>query len=404
VFRFLTAGESHGPELTAIIEGVPSGLRIRTEYIDEQLGRRQGGYGRGARQKIETDTIAYTSGVRFGYSTGNPITLVVKNRDWANWTTEMSAEPLPEDAPPLKRESVVPRPGHADYAGMIKYNHPTLRPVLERASARNTATLVAVGAVARLLLGEFGITIGSHVVSIGGIRADIGHIDLRDVAAAAEASPVRVADKQAEEKIIAAIDEARSSGDTLGGVFEVIAMGSPVGLGTYAHWDRKLDGRIAQALMSIQAIKGVEIGMGFAVADVPGSQVHDEFRYDDEVRFTRGSNNAGGTEGGVSNGEPIIVRAAMKPIATLMKPLQSVNMDTKQAVPAFAERSDVCAVPAAAVIGEAMVAIVIAEAFCEKFGSDSMVEMRAHFDAYQKMVSDRAAMKSPSATTGGIQP
>jgi len=396
VFRFLTAGESHGPGLTAVVEGIPAGLRVKTDYINEQLKRRQGGYGRGARQKIETDTVEYVSGIRFGLTTGNPITLFVKNRDWANWTTEMSFEPLPDDAGPLKRESVIPRPGHADYAGMIKYNHPTLRPVLERASARNTATLVAVGALARLLLAEFGIEISSHVVNIGGIRANIDNLDLRDIAALAESSPVRVADKDAESRIIALIDDAKSKGDTLGGVFEVIALGMPVGLGTYAHWDRRLDARLAQALMSIQAIKGVEIGMGFAVADVPGSQVHDEFFYDnDERRFTRGSNNAGGTEGGISNGEPVIARAAMKPIATLMKPLSSVNMNTKDGVPAFAERSDVCAVPAAAVIGEAMVGIAIAESFCEKFGSDSIEEMRAHFDAYKKMVDDRAALKSP---------
>ncbi|HEX5324107.1 MAG TPA: chorismate synthase [Capsulimonadaceae bacterium] len=391
MFRFLTAGESHGPALTAIVEGVPAGLRVQAEPINEQLKRRQGGYGRGARQKIETDTVEFLSGIRFGETLGDPITMVVKNRDWANWTKKMQIEPLAKGEEPPVAPITIPRPGHADYAGMMKYGHHDLRNVLERASARNTATLVAIGAVARILLAEFGIAITSHVVNIGGIKVDADGIDMRKIAELSEESPVRVVDKAVEEKIIEAINTAKYNGDTLGGVFEVIAIGVPVGLGTNSQWDRRIDARLAQALMSIQAMKGVEIGMGFGVADVLGSQVHDPFYYDDdEARFIRSSNNAGGTEGGMTNGEPIVVRAAMKPIATLMKKLPSVNLETKEPVPAFAERSDVCAVPAAAVIGEAMVAIVIAEFFTEKFGGDSLCEMRENYKAYMAQVKARS--------------
>jgi chorismate synthase len=389
VFRFLTAGESHGPALTAIVEGVPAGLRIEAESINSHLKRRQGGYGRGARQKIESDTVEFLSGVRFGKSLGSPITMVVRNRDWANWTTRMSIEPLADDdeAPKV---ITVPRPGHADFAGMMKYGHDDLRNILERASARNTATSVAVGSVARLLLAEFGISVVSHVVNIGGIKVDADKIDFRQIGALSDDSPVRVVDKEAEAKIIAAIDAAKYRGDTLGGVFEVVVLGAPVGLGSHVHWDRRIDGQLAQALMSIQAIKGVEIGMGFHSADIPGSEVHDPFFYDgDDERFVRGSNNAGGTEGGMTNGEPIVVRAVMKPIATLMKQLPSVNLTTKEGVPAFAERSDVCAVPAAGIVGEAMVAIVIAQALTEKFGGDSVAEMRANYDAYMETVKSR---------------
>ena len=392
MFRFLTAGESHGPALTAVIEGIPAGLPVLAEPINAQLKRRQGGYGRGARQKIESDTVEILSGIRFGKALGSPLTLVVRNRDWANWTVKMSVEPLPEgQAPP---PITVPRPGHADYTGMMKYGHDDLRNTLERSSARNTATLVAVGAVARLLLAEFGVSVASHVVNIGGVRVNADHIDLRQVAALAEDSPVRVADPEAEARIIAAIDEAKYRGDTLGGTFEVVTLGLPVGLGSYSQWDTRIDGKLAQALMAIQAIKGVEIGIGFGAADVPGSQVHDPFFYDDaqgggDARFRRGSNNAGGTEGGITNGEPLVIRAVMKPIATLMKQLPSVNLETKEGVPAFAERSDVCAVPAAAVVGEAMVALVLAQEMCLKFGGDSLDEMRANYDAYQHTVAGR---------------
>ncbi len=394
MFRFLTAGESHGPALTTIVEGVPAGLPITAGPINAQLKRRQGGYGRGARQKIESDTAEILSGIRFGRALGSPITLVVRNRDWANWTTKMSVEPLPEGEEETKTITV-PRPGHADYAGMMKYGHDDLRNILERSSARNTATQVAVGAVARLLLSEFGISIASHVVNIGGIKS-AGPLDLRRVGELAEDSPVRVAGKDAEARIIAAIDDAKYRGDTLGGTFEVVALGLPVGLGSHVHWDTKIDGKLAQALMSIQAIKGVEIGIGFGAADIPGSQVHDAFYYDSaqengDAKFRRGTNNAGGTEGGMTNGEPLVVRAVMKPIATLMKQLPSVNLATKEGVPAFAERSDVCAVPAAAVIGEAMVAIVLAQLMCEKFGSDSLSEMKSNYDHYQQTVAARTA-------------
>jgi chorismate synthase len=399
VFRFLTAGESHGPALTAIVEGVPAGLSISAEPINIQLKRRQGGYGRGARMKIESDTVEFLSGIRFGKTMGNPVTMVVRNRDWANWTKKMQIEPLEAGEELPVAPISIPRPGHADYAGMMKFDHDDLRPVLERASARNTATQVAVGAFARVLLAEFGITIASHVVNIGGIEASVDGIDLRKLPELTAASQVGIADPESEEKIIKHIDEAKYRGDTLGGIFEVVALGVPVGLGTYSHWDKRIDGRLAQALMGIQAIKGVEIGMGFRAADVPGSQVHDPFFYapGDDAQFTRGSNNAGGTEGGITNGEPVVVRAVMKPIATLMKQLPSVNLETKQEVPAFAERSDVCAVPAAAVVGEAMVAIVLAQAFLEKFGGDSISEIRHNFDAYQSAVQARASLKGQSA-------
>jgi chorismate synthase len=394
MLRFLTAGESHGPALTAVIEGLPAGLPIEAAPINVQLKRRQGGYGRGARQKIESDTVEILSGVRFGRAMGSPLTLVVRNRDWANWTVKMSVEPLPAGQEPP--EITVPRPGHADYTGMMKYDHDDLRNTLERSSARNTATLVAVGAVARLLLAEFGVSVASHVVNIGGVRVSTDHIDLRRVGEMADASAVRVADPEAEAAIIAAIDAAKSRGDTLGGTFEVVALGLPVGLGSYSQWDTRIDGKLAQALMAIQAIKGVEVGIGFGAADLPGSQVHDAFFYDaatgdGDARFRRGSNNAGGTEGGITNGEPLVVRAVMKPIATLMKQLPSVNLQTKAEVPAFAERSDVCAVPAAAVVGEAMVAFVLAQEMCAKFGGDSLAEMGANYTAYQARVMGRTA-------------
>jgi chorismate synthase len=391
LFRFLTAGESHGPVLTTIVEGIPAGLEISAEPINVQLKRRQGGYGRGARQKIESDTVEFLSGIRFGRTLGTPITMAVRNRDWANWTKKMQIEPL-ADGEALPVEPItVPRPGHADYAGMMKYDHRDLRNVLERASARNTATQVAVGALARVMLANFGIVVTSHVVNIGGIQAKVDGLDLRRLPELTAASEVGVADPESEEAIKAAITDAKYRGDTLGGIFEVVALGVPVGLGTYSHWDKRIDGLLAQALMSIQAIKGVEIGMGFHTADIPGSQVHDPFFYDgDEAQFIRGSNNAGGTEGGITNGEPVVVRAVMKPIATLMKQLPSVNLETKQEVQAFAERSDVCAVPAAAVIGEAMVAIVIAGAFLEKFGGDSMAEIKRNFDGYVAAVRSRA--------------
>jgi chorismate synthase len=383
MFRFLTAGESHGPALTTIIEGLPAGLELTTEPINIQLRRRQGGYGRGARQKIETDGIEFLNGIRYGKTLGSPITMLVRNRDFENRKHIMQIEPLEEGQEHPKKE-VVPRPGHADYVGMVKYHHDDLRNVLERSSARNTATLVAVGAIGRELLSHFGIRIVSHVVRIGGVVSEtpLG-LTAEELYERAEASPVRCVDEKATEQIIAKIDEAKRKGDTLGGVFEVVAFGLPVGLGSYAHWDQKLDGRIAMAMMSINAMKGVEMGMGFAVADTPGSLVHDEFTPGGARGIERLSNRAGGIEGGVTNGEPVVVRVAMKPIATLMRQLGSVNLETGEAKPAFAERSDVCAVPAAAVIGEAMLGIVLAQAFLEKFGGDSLTEIERNYASYE---------------------
>jgi chorismate synthase len=382
MFRFLTAGESHGPALVTIVEGIPAGLPLTAEPIDLQLRRRQGGYGRGARQKIETDAVEILTGIRFGETLGSPIAFRIPNRDWENWQGRMQIAP-PSEGQEVPRAITVPRPGHADYVGMVKYGHDDLRNVLERSSARNTATLVAVGAVARVLLAEFGIQIVSHVVRIGAEEAPSPDgLTADELSAAAEASAVRCVDPEASERMVSLIDQAKRRGDTLGGVFEVVAFGLPVGLGSYVHWDKRIDGRLAMALMSINAIKGVEIGLGFGVAAVPGSQVHDEFALSVDG-IQRLSNRAGGTEGGITNGQPLVTRAAMKPIATLMRQLGSVDLATREAKPAFAERSDVCAVPAAAVIGEAMVAIVLAQTFLEKFGSDSLTEVRRNYDAFQ---------------------
>jgi chorismate synthase len=383
MFRFLTAGESHGPALTTIIEGLPAGLPLSAEPINVQLRRRQGGYGRGARQKIETDQVEILGGIRFGATLASPVSFLIRNRDWENWRDRMRIEPLEPGVDPAK-SITIPRPGHADYVGMVKYGHDDLRNVLERSSARNTATLVAVGAVGRELLAQFGIRIVSHVVRIGreaapspvGVTAD-------ELFERAEESPVRCADADASERMVALIDGAKRRGDTLGGTFEVVAFGLPVGLGSYVHWDERIDGRIGQAILSINAIKGVEIGMGFEVASTPGSLVHDEFTPGGSTGVQRLSNRAGGTEGGITNGEPLVVRAAMKPIATLMRQLGSVDLATGEAKPAFAERSDVCAVPAAGVIGEAMLGIVLVQAFLEKFGGDSLAEIRRNFDSFQ---------------------
>jgi chorismate synthase len=383
-FRFLTAGESHGPALVTIIEGLPAGMPLVAEPINEQLRRRQGGYGRGARMKIESDSVQILTGVRFGKTLGSPVTFVIANRDWENRKAMMQIEPAGQggEEPP---KITVPRPGHADYVGMVKYGTDDLRNILERSSARNTATLVAVGAVAREMLGRFGIQIVSHITRIGEVEApEAINLTAEEIDERTENSPVRCIDAESSEKMVALIDGAKRRGDTLGGVFEVIAFGLPVGLGSHTHWDKKLDGRLAQAILSINAIKGVEIGMGFGVAATPGSRVHDEFTPGGPTGVSRLTNRAGGTEGGMSNGEPLVVRAAMKPIATLMRQLGSVDLATGEARPAFAERSDVCAVPAAGVIGEAMVAIVLAQAFQEKFGGDSFEEMTSNYDAYQK--------------------
>jgi chorismate synthase len=384
--RFLTAGESHGEALTAVIDGLPAGLALTEEDINADLARRQRGYGRGGRMKIERDQAHISAGVRWGLTLGSPLTLTIRNRDWENWQQTMSVGPPPAGAAP--KMVTRPRPGHADLAGAMKYGHRDIRNVLERSSARETTARVAVAGVAKRLLGEFGITILSHVTEIGGIRIGPLEVPWDEVQRRAEASEVRCADPGAEAAMIEAIDRAKASGDTLGGVFEVVALGCPVGLGSYVQWDRKLDGQLARAFCSIHAIKGAEIGLGFEAARRPGSQVHDEILFDKEAGFHRGSNSAGGLEGGVTNGQPVVVRAAMKPISTLRKPLRSVDLDTREAVEAVVERSDVCAVPAAGVVGEAMMAIVLAEAFLEKFGGDSVDEIRRNYQGYLDYLKD----------------
>jgi chorismate synthase len=379
-FRFLTAGESHGEALTAVIDGVPAGLPLTEAEINEDLARRQRGYGRGGRMKIERDQAHISSGVRWGLTLGSPISLTIQNRDWENWKSAMAVGAPPPGAP--TKTVTRPRPGHADLAGAMKYGHHDIRNVLERSSARETTARVAVAGVAKRLLSEFGISILSHVTEIGGARVGTLERPWEEIRERAEASEVRCADPTAERAMIEAIDQAKAAGDTLGGVFEVVAIGCPVGLGSYVQWDRKLDGLLAQAFCSIHAIKGAEIGLGFEAARRPGSQVHDEILFDEEAGFQRASNSAGGLEGGVTNGQPVIVRAVMKPISTLRKPLRSVDVATKEAVEAVVERSDVCAVPAAGVVGEAMMAIVLARVFLEKFGGDSVDEIRRNHQAY----------------------
>ncbi len=390
MLRYLTAGESHGPSLTAILEGLPANLKIDIEAVNHQLWRRQQGHGRGFRMKIESDTIEILSGVRFLHTLGTPLAFVIANRDYKNWTNRMDPTATkPENLAVVTK----PRPGHADLSGYLKYELDDIRDVLERASARNTATLVAVGAIARQLLAEFSITVYSHVVQIGheSIQEDrLQGQSIEEIALHAEASSVRVADEKAQKNMIAEIDRAKEAGNTVGGIFEVVATGVPVGLGSYAMPDRRLDARLAGAVMGIQAIKGVEIGLGFEAARKPGSQVHDAIYHQEQKGFYRDRNGAGGIEGGVSNGEPIVVRAAMKPIPTLYKPLDSVDVVTKEAFVAAIERSDACAVPAASVVGENTVAFVLAEALIEKFGGDSIQEMRRNYDSYIKRMQERS--------------
>lgn len=379
--RYLTAGESHGPQLTAIIEGVPSNLPFSIEKINEQLARRQKGHGRGRRMQIEKDQVQVLSGVRHGYTTGAPITLVVENKDWAHWQTIMSAEPI-EDAEG-KRRVARPRPGHADLNGAIKYNQRDMRNILERSSARETTIRVAVGAVARQLLEACGIKVAGQVLRIGEIEANRVEVEIDEQIRRTEESPVRCMDPEAEELMMAAIDKAKEDGDSLGGVVEVRVEGAPIGLGSHVQWDRKLDGRLAQAIMSIQAFKGVEIGIGFEAAKLPGSQVHDEIVWKEGTGYSRKTNRAGGLEGGMTNGMPIIVRGVMKPIPTLYKPLMSVDIDTKEPFTASIERSDSCAVPAASVVAEAVVSWEIARAICEKFPGDSLDEMLDSLTQYR---------------------
>ena len=379
--RFMTAGESHGPCLTAILEGLPAGLSIDMEAVNADLARRQQGYGRGGRMAIEKDKAEILSGVRFGETLGGPMTLRVANKDWENWTDRMAVM-----GSPTGPKVTAARPGHADLTGYRKYARQDVRDILERSSARETTMRVAVGAVCKQFLKAFGMKVVSHVTNIGGIAVDEKKIDRERIGKCE--SDLNCCDAEAEEKMKSRIREAKESGDTLGGIFEVVVRGVPLGLGSHIQWDRRLDARLASALMSIQAIKGVEIGAGFACANLPGSQVHDEMYLDDQGRVYRKTNRAGGLEGGMSNGEDIILRAVMKPIPTLMQPLHSVDVESRKEVLACKERSDTCAVSAASVVGEAMTAFVMAQALCEKFGSDAMVDVLAAFEAYGKRVRD----------------
>jgi chorismate synthase len=397
MLRYLTAGESHGPCLTMIIDGVPAGFSIQIEKINHDLWRRQQGYGRGGRMLIEKDEAQVRSGIRWGETIGAPVALGIENRDWKNWTKKMSA--LPEDRDD-KIAVTKPRPGHADLNGALKYDRSDIRDILERASARETVARTAVGSFAKQLLAPFEIRIMGYIRSIGNVAANLSRLSFNEIYARAEESPVRTADPEAEEKMIALIEECKKEGNTLGGIFEVVVLGLPPGLGSHTQWDRKLDGRLARALMSIQAMKGVEIGLGFEMARRRGSEVHDEIFFDPSkdvsegtprvvpTGFYRGSNNSGGTEGGMSNGAPLIARVAMKPISTLMSPLQSVDLRSKQPADASVERSDVCAAPAAAVVGESVVAFEIARAFLEKFGGDSLREVRRNYENYLEQIKN----------------
>ena len=385
MLRFLTAGESHGPELVAIIEGAPAGFDVDLAGVNHDLARRQKGYGRGGRMAIEKDEVRVVSGIRFGRTMGSPVTFIVANQDFKNWAKRMSVDPADRgEAKVVTR----PRPGHADLAGVLKYNLEDIRDILERASARETTARVAVGSFAKQFLTPFGVTVLGYVASIGMTEAQTrSDLPIAELARLTEESPVRVADPVAERAIIAEIDECKKAGDTLGGVVEVVTAGLPVGLGSHVQWDRKLDGRIGHALMSLQAVKGVEFGMGFGAARVRGSALHDELGYDTaERRFTRHSNNSGGTEGGMSTGEPLRVRVAFKPLSTLMRPLRSADIRTKAEAVGTIERSDVCAIPAAAVIAEAVVAFEVATAFLDKFGGDSLAEVTRNYHGYLDQV------------------
>ena len=402
--RFLTAGESHGKALVAIVEGLPAGLPIMAEQVDQELARRMMGYGRGARMKIERDRIEWLSGVRAGETLGTPVAMLIHNRDWANWEEVMAAEGTPGDI--RRRRLTRPRPGHADLVGVLKYDRQDARDILERASARETAARVAAGALARRLLEEFGVEIGSHIVSLGGIQVPpVASLPV-PLNPAADNSEIRVLDRTIEAEIIRRIDQAKKDGDTLGGEAQVVVRGLPVGLGSHVHWDRKLDGRLAGALMSIPAVKAVEIGMGFEAARRPGSEVHDPIDADavpgtkapdPALRggYRRRSNNAGGLEGGVTTGEPLVIRVGMKPISTLMSPLPTVDLTTGKAANAQSERSDVTAVPAMGVIAEGLTALVVADAFLEKFGGDSLAEVRRNFAAYLQNLAARWGALSP---------
>ncbi len=383
MFRFTTAGESHGRALVAIVEGLPAGLPIDVDQINHQLWRRQQGYGRGARMKIEDDRIEILSGVRHGLTLGSPVAVMIENKDWENWNKVMAAEPT-ELAPEKSRRVKRPRPGHADLAGGLKYDAKDLRNVLERASARETAARVACGALAKQLLAVFGVQIVSHVIQLGGIPEKPLELTFNQIASIPDDAPLNCADAEAQQRMIELIDKAKTEGDTLGGIFEVVARAVPPGLGSHTSWEQKLDGRLARAIMSIHAVKAVAIGAGNEASSLPGSEVHDEISYNDETKqFSRATNRAGGLEGGVTNGEEIRLRGHLKPISTLRRALRSVDIDTKQEEKAAFERSDITVVPAAGVIGEAMVALVLAEAMREKFGGDSLGEMKRNFEGYR---------------------
>jgi chorismate synthase len=397
MLRYFTAGESHGPCLTMIIDGVPAGFAVDSNKINHDLWRRQQGYGRGGRMLIEKDEVQFRSGIRWGETLGSPVAFGIENRDWKNWKKKMS--PALEDRDE-KIAVTKPRPGHADLNGVLKYDRSDIRDILERASARDTVSRTAVGSFCKQLLAPFGIRVMGYIRSIGNVTTSLDGLSYEEIYARSEASPVRAADSAAEERMIALIEECKKEGNTLGGIFEIVALGLPPGLGSHTQWDRKLDGRLAQSLMSIQAIKGVEIGLGFEMARRRGSQVHDEIFFDPAkmvsegtprivpTGFYRGSNNSGGTEGGMSNGAPLVVRVAMKPISTLMSPLQSVDLRSKQAADASVERSDVCAAPAASVVGESVVAFELADAFLDKFGGDSLREIRRNYESYLDQIKN----------------
>jgi chorismate synthase len=390
--KFTTAGESHGRGLVAILEGIPAGLALVADDVNRDLMRRMAGYGRGARMKIESDIVEFLSGVRNGETIGSPISMIILNKDWENWVDIMDPAPDPENARERRRKVVRPRPGHADLAGFLKYDRRDARDILERASARETAARVACGAVCRRLLTEVNVEIGSHVVEIGDVRAPIYELLPDSINHVADASHVRCLDADASAAMVDAIDLATKNRDSLGGIIEVVARGVVLGLGSHVSWDRKLDGRLARALMSIQAAKGVEIGAGFEAARRAGSAVHDEIMRGgrgESGGFLRRSNNAGGLEGGMTTGEPLVVRVAVKPISTLRRPLETVNLETGATAKAQSERSDVTAVPAMGVIAEAMVALVLANAFTEKFGGDAMSDLKANVDAYVSRLTTR---------------
>ena len=388
MLRFTTAGESHGPALVSVLEGMPAGVPLLAEHVDTDLVRRQQGYGRGRRMQIEKDGIEFLSGVRAGETIGSPIAMLIRNRDWKNWQEIMDPAPRETDADGALRRRAVTRvrPGHADLTGILKYDRDDARDILERASARETTARVAAGAIARRLLAHLGVSIGSHLVHLGGVDAQRPATLPADLNAASDASQLRTLDADAERAMIERIDIAKREGNTLGGICEVVVTGLPVGLGSHVSWDRKLDGRLGAAMMSIPAVKGVEIGMGFGAARVPGSEVHDEITLSPgrtrAGNVSRPTNNAGGLEGGMTTGEPLVVRVAMKPISTLMRPLGTIDVATGDAAAATAERSDVTAVPAMGVIAEAMAALVLADAVLEKFGGDSLGEIQRNLDGY----------------------